>query len=127
MTTTRRPRKLRAVRRFNITPKAVEAFRQMHQLPNCTCKFGPMYWNTVQCDGCERWWDLHNVIHDELNLCISAEWPAVAHATPGIPHDKIAGGRVYQRDVPQVTAPAEWDKGCRLFDALTAAAGIASA
>jgi len=100
----------------------------MHELPNCSCKFGPMYWNIVECKSCDDWWKLHGELHDELNLSIFDEYPALDHATGGgLPYDKIAGGRVYQRSEPQVTAPAEWDRGCALFDALAAAAGIAGA
>ena len=56
-----------------VTPRAVALFVAMGKL-RCTCP--PPQQTRSPCLGCERWWGLHNELHDELR-CKPWERPAV--------------------------------------------------
>jgi hypothetical protein len=64
-----------------ITPRAVDLFIAMGKL-RCTCPPPPPeYWKHKICVGCERWYDLHGLLDDELG-CEPWEWPCVARQGP---------------------------------------------
>jgi hypothetical protein len=106
---------------YRITPRAVQLFRQMRTLPNCTCLWGPMYYNRLVCKSCDDWCKLQDQLHDELNLDLS-EYFAIDHPPDAPPYDEIAGGRRHQRSMSHAGGPAHWDKRGELFDQLKAAA-----
>jgi hypothetical protein len=76
MTTNRTPIQRPAL--TMITPRAVELFVAMGKL-RCTCP--PPSPKRSPCPGCERWYDLHADLHDELQ-CKPWEWPCVARQSP---------------------------------------------
>jgi hypothetical protein len=56
----------------------VRLFRQMERL-ECTCPerdWSGEYWKHTPCAGCERWWELHSLLHDALSLR-PFDWPAI--------------------------------------------------
>jgi hypothetical protein len=61
-----------------ITAEAVRLFEAMGKL-KCTCP--PPSPTRSPCPGCERWYDLHAELHDELR-CKPWEWPCVARQSP---------------------------------------------
>jgi hypothetical protein len=65
-----------------ITPRAVDIYIAMGKL-RCTCAPPPPdeYWKHKMCVGCERWYDLHGLLDDELG-CEPWEWPVVARQSP---------------------------------------------
>jgi hypothetical protein len=75
--------------RRRISPRAVELFREMQALPHCSCLWGPMYWDRVECASCDRWWSLQNNLCRELELK-PWEFPAVS-THPIILHGPIHG------------------------------------
>jgi hypothetical protein len=60
---------------LRITSHAVELFRQMEALPECSCVVGPEHWQSKTCDACEEWRKLHKHLHTELKMK-PWEWPA---------------------------------------------------
>jgi hypothetical protein len=81
MTTTRTP--VRRATKSRITPQVIALFKRMEELATqCTCP--PTDWVTPDaywkdsgedCPACTEWWDLHERLHDLLDLPIS-QWPA---------------------------------------------------
>jgi hypothetical protein len=61
-----------------ITPRAIDLYVAMSRL-RCTC--APPSPTRTECPGCERWWDLHSELDDELN-CEPWQWPCVARQSP---------------------------------------------
>ena len=63
---------------LQITPLAISLFTEMAAI-SCTCAprdWGGKYWVHKQCAGCEKWWELHARLHDELR-CRPWEWPCI--------------------------------------------------
>ena len=63
---------------LQITPLAIRLFTEMRAI-SCTCAprdWDGKYWEHRQCAGCERWWELHGRLHDELR-CRPWEWPCI--------------------------------------------------
>jgi hypothetical protein len=66
-----------------ISPRAIDLWEAMGNL-RCTCAprdWDGKYWEHQQCPGCERWYDLHGELNDELG-CAPWEWPCVARRSP---------------------------------------------
>jgi hypothetical protein len=61
-----------------ITPRAIDLYLAMSKL-RCTCP--PPSPGRTQCPGCQRWYDLHAELHEELR-CAPWEWPCVARQAP---------------------------------------------
>jgi hypothetical protein len=62
-----------------ITPRAVELYVAMGKL-RCTCPPPPSpTW--PPCPGCAKWWDLHDLLDDEIGG-EPWEWPVVARQGP---------------------------------------------
>jgi hypothetical protein len=61
-----------------ITPRAIELYMAMGKL-KCTCP--PPSPKRSTCPGCERWYDLHDELHWELQ-CKPWEWPCIARQSP---------------------------------------------
>jgi hypothetical protein len=70
--------------RTPIAPRAIALFREMQALETkCTCEpidWDGKYWEHEQCPACDRWWDLHAELHDEIGAKLH-EWPGIE--TPG--------------------------------------------
>jgi hypothetical protein len=91
MTTTRTP--IRRATKSRITPVVIALFKQMEELPTkCTCP--PTDWVTPNaywkdrgddCPACEEWWDLHERLHNLLDLPVS-QWPAFQHPDAQCPY-----------------------------------------
>jgi hypothetical protein len=67
---------------MQITPRAVELYRQMCRV-RCVCpprEYGDRY--VPLCANCERWYDLHNELHLELKLK-PWQWPAIPSISGG--------------------------------------------
>jgi hypothetical protein len=79
-----------------ITSRAIDLFVAMGKL-RCTCPPPSPGW-TPPCPGCERWWDLHAELDDELH-CEPWQWPCVARASP-----KHAGSPTWNEDIAARTA-----------------------
>jgi hypothetical protein len=62
-----------------ITDEAVRLFVAMGKL-RCSCPPPAPTWQQP-CPGCAQWCDLHEALHDELQLP-PWEWPAVARQSP---------------------------------------------
>jgi hypothetical protein len=63
---------------LQITPLAISLFTELAAI-SCTCAprdWGGKYWEDKQCAGCERWYELHARLHDELR-CRPWEWPCI--------------------------------------------------
>src|SRR5262245_30492549 len=76
MSTKRKP--LNRPPALQITPLAIRLFTEMAAV-SCTCEardWGGKYWEHKQCAGCERWWELHAGLYDELR-CRPWEWPCI--------------------------------------------------
>jgi hypothetical protein len=57
--------------RPTVTFAALEAFRKMQRLERrCTCDD-----DHRECPACEKWWQQHSILHDELRLK-PWQWPA---------------------------------------------------
>ena len=65
---------------LRITAKAVSLFEQMRRLERaCRCPptdWSGEYWKQTQCTACEKWWQLHSELHDELG-CRPWHWPCI--------------------------------------------------
>jgi len=59
----------------HITPRAVDLFARM-QGCFCTCEPDRDWVHLGRCSGCERWWELHAQLADELR-CKPWEWPCI--------------------------------------------------
>jgi hypothetical protein len=91
MTTTRTP--IRRASKSRITPVVIALFKQMEELSTkCTCP--PTDWVTPDaywkdsgddCPACEEWWDLHERLHNMLDLPI-CQWPAFEHPDAQCPY-----------------------------------------
>ena len=90
MTTTRIP--VRRASKSRITPQVIALFHRMEELSTkCTCP--PTDWVTpgAYCDGgdlcpaCVEWWDLHERLHDLLDLPLS-QWPAIQYSDAECPY-----------------------------------------
>jgi hypothetical protein len=68
---------------LRITERAVDIFIAMGKL-RCTCPPVPAdYWTHKTCASCERWWDLHSELADELGTSVELwEWLIVARQSP---------------------------------------------
>ena len=76
-----------------ITPRALDLYTAMGKL-RCTCPpRPPEYWKHKMCAGCERWYDLHGELNDELR-CESWEWPCVGRVSR-----KRAGSTCWNEDI----------------------------
>ena len=96
---TKRTPKL-AAGRVRITPRSIELFKVMRGLENCSCVWGPRYYNHRRCASCDRWWKLQCELHRELKLppwC----WPVMEHPPSAPPYDEIEGEKIHQRYVAQ--------------------------
>jgi hypothetical protein len=80
MTTNRTP--IARPSAVQITSRALDLYEAMGRL-KCTCAPSPPdeYWKRKMCAGCERWYDLHDELNDELR-CEPWEWPCVARQSP---------------------------------------------
>jgi hypothetical protein len=95
MTTTRTP--VRRATKSRITPQVIALFRRMEELSTkCTCP--PIDWVTPEaywkgngddCPACKEWWDLHERLHNLLDLPI-CQWPAFEYPNAECPYP--AGG-----------------------------------
>ena len=57
------------------TPAALAAFKRMRVLENkCTCAL--LADQNELCPACEKWWEQHRKLHDELR-CKPSDWPCV--------------------------------------------------
>jgi hypothetical protein len=74
-----------------ISPRAIELFVAMNKL-RCTCP-SPKPPTLSPCPGCERWYDLHNELHIELQ-CRPWQFPCVGRQGP-----KAAGSPAYNEDI----------------------------
>jgi hypothetical protein len=117
MPTNRRPRRAAATTKIKVTDRAVELFKKMQTLPNCTCVWGPNYWNRIECASCERWWDLHSDLHAELKLK-PWEWSVIAHPPGAPPHEELKDGRIVHRSMPQLAYAADWNGARELIGEL---------
>jgi len=79
MPTKRTPKQPKRVLR--ISSYAVELFRQMEALPECSCVVGPEYWQVKTCKSCDDWWKLHKSLHTELKMK-PWQWPAYEYPDP---------------------------------------------
>jgi hypothetical protein len=74
-----------------ISERAIDLYISMARL-KCTCpKLKPP--TQGPCAGCERWHDLHNELHIELQ-CRPWQWPCVGRQGP-----KAAGSPAYNEDI----------------------------
>jgi len=119
---TKRTPKL-AAGRVRITPRSIELFKVMRGLENCSCVWGPRYYNHRRCASCDRWWKLQCELHRELKLppwC----WPVMEHPPSAPPYDEIEGEKIHQRDMSHNGGPADnWDEDGETFERLKQAAG----
>jgi len=81
MATKRRVKAARRHRLPRVSDRALEIFKQMQNLPPCTCVEPPVerYWEREQCLTCEAWWDLHSDLHHELLGDSCFDWPCIAN------------------------------------------------
>jgi hypothetical protein len=64
-----------------VTERAIDLWVAMTKL-RCTCTPPPPeYWLHKMCPGCERWYELHGELNDELH-CAPWQWPCAARASP---------------------------------------------
>src|SRR2546430_172883 len=78
MTTNRTPIERPAL--TMVSSRALDLYESMNRL-RCTCApMPPEYWTHKMCAGCERWYELHGELNDELH-CEPWEWPCVARAS----------------------------------------------
>ena len=106
MTGTRRTPIARS-RTSPITPVAVKLFDQMRQ---CRCTCPPRDWHDPktwirECEGCERWWELHSHLHTELHCC-PWEWPCIEHPSARSPYPR--GSEADKRWEPDLEAQELW-------------------
>src|SRR5262249_2634102 len=85
----------------------VKLFDQMCQ---CRCTCPPRDWDDPEswireCEGCERWWELHSHLHEELH-CRPWEWPCVEH--PGARSPYPRGAEAVKSGGPVWEAPELW-------------------
>jgi hypothetical protein len=83
-----------------ITPVAVRLFEAMKRC-RCTCNPDPEVFD--DCRGCQKWWRLHNGLHDELG-CRPWQWPCVED--PNVPVDDPDTPADWQ---PDLEAQALWN------------------
>jgi len=58
-----------------ITDRAIDLFDDMETLETqCSCGGDVLF----ECDACEKYWDQHNILYDELKLK-PWQWPAYAN------------------------------------------------
>jgi hypothetical protein len=72
---------------LQITLLAINLFTEMAAI-SCTCAprdWDGKYWEHEQCAGCERWWELHGRLHDELR-CRPWQWPCIEHPNSVCPY-----------------------------------------
>src|SRR5438876_5151054 len=74
-----------------ITAEAVRLFQAMGKL-KCSCP-SPKPATQGPCAGCERWYDLHADLHEELR-CEPWEWPCVGRQGP-----RRAGSTCWNEDI----------------------------
>jgi hypothetical protein len=89
MTTNRTPVARPAV--AQITERAIDLFVAMGKL-RCTCP-SPRPPTVGPCPGCERWYDLHDELTDELQ-CEPWQWPCVSRQSP-----KRAGSTCWNEEI----------------------------
>jgi hypothetical protein len=78
---------------MQITPKAIELFRELERAhrarkrgpPDCRIG-GPQDFCIGECRACRAWWDAHAALHTELNRELW-DWPCLPHCPvpPGTP------------------------------------------
>ena len=97
MTTNRTPINRPAV--AQISDRALDLFEAMGRL-RCTCPSPkpPTQGYRAPCPGCERWYDLHADLHDELQ-CQPWEWPCISRLSP-----KHAGSPTMSQSAPALMA-----------------------
>jgi hypothetical protein len=85
-------RRVPLVRRpaVQITSRAIDLYVAMGKL-RCTCPSPSA--KRSPCRGCERWYDLHDELHTELQ-CKPWEWPCVARQSP-----KRAGSTCWNENI----------------------------
>jgi hypothetical protein len=79
-----------------ITPRAVDLYIAMGKL-RCSCP-SPKPPTQGPCPNCEKWFDLHADLHDELQLA-PWEWPCVSRLSP-----KHAGSPTMSESAPALMA-----------------------
>jgi hypothetical protein len=94
---------------LQITPLAIQLFEEMRRLDNlCMCPsidWGGKYWVRNECAACERWWELHSQLHDELQ-CKPWHWPAIEN--PDVENPYPPGSAAHQRWKPNLRGQAMW-------------------
>jgi hypothetical protein len=93
--------------RVQITPLAIRLFTEMAAI-SCTC--APRDWKGEyrghqECAGCERWWELHRQLHNELG-CRPWQWPCIEHPNSVSPYPE--GSRTAQTWRPKQEARRMW-------------------
>jgi hypothetical protein len=92
---------------LQITPLAIRLFTEMNAI-SCTCAprdWDGKYWEHKPCAGCERWWELHAQLHDELR-CRPWEWPCIQSPTAVCPYPP--GSPAAQSWRPDESAQQMW-------------------
>jgi hypothetical protein len=74
-----------------ITARAIDLYESMSRL-RCSCP-SPKPPTQGPCPSCEAWYDLHDLLHTELNLA-PWQWPCVARQSP-----KRAGSPCWNEDI----------------------------
>jgi hypothetical protein len=119
MATKRTPLR-RSGQQRRITPEAVALFKEMEAL-ECTCPprdWEGEYWKHEQCQGCDKWFDLHSRLHDEVGAQLW-EWPCIRNRDDPNPYPE----NCYAAELGE-KARAENTAAYDLYDQLFEAAGL---
>jgi hypothetical protein len=90
-----------------ITDRAIELFDRMCAI-KCACEpidWEGEYWKHRPCGGCDRWWDLHSELHDEMK-CKVWDWPCIQSPKARSPYP--AGSFADEHWKPDLEAQALW-------------------
>ena len=94
MSTNRTP--VRRPAQTTISSRAIDLFEAMSKL-KCSCP-SPKPVTQGPCAGCEKWFDLHDLLHSELG-CQPWEWPCISRLSP-----KLAGSPTMSKSAPALMA-----------------------
>lgn len=104
------------MRTEHVTPLALDIFRKMESLPECTCSKVDATGHRPggQCRSCKTWWKMNGHLHTLLGLS-PHEWPAYEDPESGNPY--YPGTPKHNEWQPDLSARARYRMLAKAADA----------